>query len=262
VTEATSVWKEGDLLLLWGSSRDSLLLPLERGVRSVEGRGVVDLAPILGTPPGGTFEWAGRRYRVLRPSLGDLFAALERKAQVVTQKDAARLIHLAGIGPGSRVAEAGSGSGWLTVALAFAVGPGGEVHSFDRRPEFLEVARANLARVGLASRVRFEPRDVAAQGLPLTGLDAVLLDLAEPWSVIGAASRALAPGGRLCAYLPTFNQLERTVREMREAYFEEVRAEELLLRPIEVGEGGTRPSFEMLGHTGFLVVGRWMGGPW
>lgn len=262
MTEEASTWKPGELVLLWASERDAIVLPLEPGSRSVGGRGVVDLTPLVGAAIGGPFEWAGRRYRALRPSLGDLFAMLERRAQIVTQKDAARLLQLAGVGPGARVAEAGSGSGWLTVALAFAVGPTGTVFSFDRRPEFLEVARQNLRRVGLGSRVAFEERDVAREGFAKTGLEAILLDLPEPWTVLEAARRALDPGGRLCAYLPTYNQLERTVRALRDAQFAEVRAEELLLRPIEVGEGGTRPAFEMLGHTGFLVTGRWMGPPW
>ncbi|HEV2449682.1 MAG TPA: tRNA (adenine-N1)-methyltransferase [Thermoplasmata archaeon] len=257
-----SAWKPGELVLLWASERDVIVLPLEPGPRSVGGRGVVDLTPLIGAEAGGAFEWAGRRYRALRPSLADLFAILDRRAQVVTQKDSARLLQLAGVGPGARVAEAGSGSGWLTVALAFAVGPTGAVYSFDRRPEFLDVARQNLRRVGLEARVTFEERDVAREGFAQSGLEAILLDLPEPWTLLDGASRALAPGGRLCAYLPTYNQLERTVRALRDARFAEVRAEELLLRPIEVGEGGTRPAFEMLGHTGFLVTSRWMGPPW
>lgn len=260
--EDSSTWKPGELVLLWASERDAIVLPLEPGPRSIGGRGVIDLAPLVGAPVGGAFQWAGRAYRALRPSLADLFAMLERRAQVVTQKDAARLLQLAGVGPGARVAEAGSGSGWLTVALAFAVGPSGTVYSFDRRPEFLEVARQNLRRVGLEARVAFAGKDVARDGFAESGLDAILLDLPEPWTVLEAAGRALAPGGRLCAYLPTYNQVEQTVRALREARFVEVRAEELLLRPIEVGEGGTRPAFEMLGHTGFLVTGRWMGPPW
>ncbi|MCI4334195.1 MAG: tRNA (adenine-N1)-methyltransferase [Thermoplasmata archaeon] len=255
-------WKEGELALLWGSARDQVLLVLQRGSQSVEGRGVLDLSGQIGELPGTTVDWAGRKYRLLRPALGDLLGSLQRRAQVVTAKDAARLIQLAGVGPGSRVAEAGSGSGWLTVALAFAVGPSGHVYSHDRRPEFLEFAKANVRRVQLGERVEFVEADVAERGFAARDLDAVILDLPEPWTGLSAASESLAPGGRLAAYTPTYNQLEHTVRSLREAGFEGAQAEELLLRPIEVGEGGTRPSFEMLGHTGFLLVARWMGPPW
>ncbi|HTW55408.1 MAG TPA: hypothetical protein VMG36_03045 [Thermoplasmata archaeon] len=50
--------------------------------------------------------------------------------------------------------------------------------------------------------------------------------------------------------------MERTVRALRSAGLDAVRAVELLERPIHVGDGGTRPEFEMLGHTGFLASGR------
>jgi tRNA (adenine57-N1/adenine58-N1)-methyltransferase len=83
-----------------------------------------------------------------------------------------------------------------------------------------------------------------------------VLDLPEPWEVLPSARTALEPGGYTATYTPTYNQLERTVRALRSAGFDDVRAVELLERPIHVGDGGTRPEFEMLGHTGFLASGR------
>lgn len=222
----------------------------------VEGLGVLDLASLVGGPPGVDFEWAGARYLVLRPTLSDLLGHLRRTAQIVTPKDAAQILLIGGIGPGARVAEAGAGSGALTTALAYAVGPIGRVVSCDRRHDFLENARQNLAASGLSERVEFRERDVASQGFGSGGFDAVVLDLPEPWEVLEAAAGSLVRGGRVVTYTPTYNQLERTVQAMRGRRFEEVRALELLERELHVGAGGTRPEFEMLGHTGFLAVGR------
>jgi tRNA (adenine57-N1/adenine58-N1)-methyltransferase len=84
----------------------------------------------------------------------------------------------------------------------------------------------------------------------------VVLDLAEPWEVLRHTRTALTVGGYVATYTPTYNQLERTVRGLRETGFAEVRAMELIERGIHVGEGGTRPEFEMLGHTGFLAGAR------
>jgi tRNA (adenine57-N1/adenine58-N1)-methyltransferase len=193
---------------------------------------------------------------VLRPSLPDLFGQLRRKAQIVTPKDAAYLVYLTGVGPGRRVAEAGSGSGALTTVLAYVVGSSGHVYSFDRRRDFLEVARGNVTAAGLGDRVDFAERDVGVEGFGVQGLDAVVLDLPEPWTATSPAKEALRAGGYLATYTPTYNQLERSVRALRDAAFEEVRSVELLERSLHVGEGGTRPEFEMLGHTGFLSVGR------
>jgi tRNA (adenine57-N1/adenine58-N1)-methyltransferase len=217
---------------------------------------VVDLTAEIGREPGGSVTWLGTTYHLLRPSLADLFGTLRRGAQIVTPKDAVQLLYLAGVSPGSDVAEAGSGSGALTIALAHAVGARGHVTSFDRRTDFLEAARANVARSGLAARVTFRERDVARDGIDLSGLGSIVLDLPEPWSVLTSARSALKVGGYVATYTPTYNQLERTVQEMRSVGYDEVRAVELLERGLHVGEGGTRPSFDMLGHTGFLAAGR------
>lgn len=247
---------DGELVLLRRREGDAFLATLRTGPQALEGRGVVDLGPLVGQPPGAVLEWAGARYRAFRPGLADLLSMLRRKAQIVTPKDAQFLLYLAQVGPGAHVAEAGAGSGALTTVLAFAVGPTGRVVSYDRREEFLGVARSNVTGSGLADRVDFRVRDVAAEGLDATDLDAVVLDLPEPWSVVVAAKRALVPGGHVATYTPTYNQLERTVRELRANGFEEVRSVELLERTLHVGDGGTRPEFDMLGHTGFLTGAR------
>ncbi len=253
---------EGEPVLLRRREGDGVIVPLRRGPQSVEGRGVVDLTGEIGQPPGRSIRWAGAAFEVLRPSLSDLLAGLRRKAQIVTPKDAHYLLFLAGVGPGTAVAEAGAGSGALTLVLAYAVGPTGKVVSYDRRPDFLEVARANLRWAALSDRVDFRERDVVRDGIDVGELDSVVLDLPEPWAVLESARRALRPGGRVATYSPTYNQLERTVRGLRELGFDEVRSVELLERTLHVGEGGTRPEFEMLGHTGFLTGARRGVGPW
>ena len=236
-----------------------MLLRLTRGPVSLEGRGVIDLSGQIGRPPGGTIAWAGATYTILRPALSDLLGQLRRRAQIVTPKDAQQLLYLAGVGPGSEVAEAGAGSGALTIVLAYAVGPTGRVHSFDRRADFLEVARRNVAASGLEARVTFTERDVAHSGFGLHDLDSILLDLPEPAPVLSHARESLRVGGHVAVYVPTYNQLESAVRAMRALKLEDVRAEEILERSLHVGEGGTRPEFEMLGHTGFLAAARRVG---
>jgi tRNA (adenine57-N1/adenine58-N1)-methyltransferase catalytic subunit len=254
--------EEGDLVLLRHRGGDSVLIRLRRGPHPVEGRGVIDLTSVIGHAAGERVSWAGAEYEAVRPTLPDLLAGLRRKAQIVTPKDAQHLLYLAGVGPGLTVGEAGAGSGALTTVLAHAVGPTGAVVAFDRRRDHLEVARRNLDGAGLAERVRFVERDVAANGFGELRFDAVVLDLPEPWAVLPAVRDALVPGGRVATYTPTYNQLEHTVRQLRELKFDEVRSVELLERALHVGDGGTRPEFEMLGHTGFLTGARRGIGPW
>ncbi len=249
-------WKEGEIAALKRSGEGARLLPVARGPQRVGESGVLDLTSQIGAAPGGTVTWLGASYRLVRPSLADRLGAVRRGAQIVSPKDAAHVLLLASIGPGAQVAEAGAGSGALTIVLAHAVGPEGLVTSHDRRADFLDAARSNVRRAGLGERVRFVERDVVQDGLDGTDLDAVVLDLPEPWAVLASARSALRTGGYVVTYTPTFNQLERTVLAMRELAFDEVRAVELLERSLHVADTGTRPSFEMLGHTGFLAAGR------
>ncbi len=252
----TDQWNEGDTALLCGPGRAGRLVRLARGAQPVGDDGVIDLGGEIGQAVGRSIDWSGARYQLVRPSLSDLLASVHRGAQIVTPKDAAHLLYVAGVGPGARVAEAGAGSGALTIALAYAVGPSGHVRSFDRRPDFLATARSNVERAGLLARVTFRERDVGVEGIDASDLDSVLLDLPEPWDVLPSARRALVPGGHAATYSPTYNQLERAVRAFRSHGFVEVRASELLERELHVGDGGTRPEFDMLGHTGFIAAGR------
>ena len=249
-------WAEGETAVLKSPGVPAILVTLARGPVRLGEDGVIDLSGQIGAPPGGALEWLGKRYRLVRPSLADLFQTLRRGAQIITPKDAVRLLYLAAVAPGSRVAEAGAGSGAMTIALAHAVGPAGHVTSFDRRREFLDAAKSNVTRAGLADRVTFRERDVARDGIDADGLSSIVLDLPEPWAVLASAREALVEGGYVATYTPTYNQLERTVQTLRSLGFDEVQALELSERGLHVGDGGTRPAFEMLGHTGFLAAGR------
>ena len=248
-------FKEGDSALLRSERGDSYLVRIGQGTIVLDGRAVVDLSGTVGAREGSGIDVGGRRHVLLRPSLADLASQLRRRAQIITPKDALALLYLADVGPGRRVAEAGSGSGGLTLFLAHAIGPEGRVLSFDIREDHQRIAKENIERAGLMERVLFRTGDVR-KGVGEMDLDAWLLDLPDPWEAVGPLLPSLRVGGHLAAYVPTYNQLERTIREMRSRGLVDVRAEEVLERGLHVGEGGTRPETEMLGHTGFLAAGR------
>ena len=86
--------------------------------------------------------------------------------------------------------------------------------------------------------------------------DAMTMDMPDPWLALPNLDGHLRAGGRLCAYVPNMNQVESIVLALRERGYADVRAMENLQRGLEVHPGGVRPSFEMLGHTGYLVFAR------
>lgn len=234
-----------------------------KGARKQKGLGVFDPDRLVGTPYGTILKVGAKQVAVLRPTVADLAATVLRKAQIITPKDASRILFELGIGPGDRVFECGIGSGAATVSLCWAVGAAGRVVAQELRQEFADWARENLQRAGLDDRLTVVVGDLSTGLAPgVTGpFQAALLDLPEPWAAIPHLVPQLDAGANLACYTPQVSQMEETVRTLRAAGFVQVRALELIERGWEVKERGSRPSFDGLGHTGFLVFARWLGSP-
>jgi tRNA (adenine57-N1/adenine58-N1)-methyltransferase catalytic subunit len=247
----------GDQVLFRWSDHEALAQVTEKGAK-VEGLGVFNESTVVGKPWGASVSVGAQTIHLLRPSLPDFVRLLKRGAQIITLKDAGAILANTGVGAGAFVVEFGVGSGALTLCLLHAVGPQGRVISVDNNPKSIEVARRNVARTPWGAVWDVREGD-CADGVPETGVDAVVIDVAEPWRALGAAARALKHSGRLASFSPTVNQTERTVTALAAAGFADVRTVEVLEREHAIREGASRPSFEMLGHTGYLTFARKLG---
>jgi tRNA (adenine57-N1/adenine58-N1)-methyltransferase len=192
---------------------------------------------------------------ILKPSLQDKLQSIKRRAQIILPRDAAHIIMNCSIESGKTVLEAGIGSGSLTVALATAVSPNGIVISYDKRKDFIDHAIKNLKTAGLDRYVKTHIRDVN-EGINEKNLDAVILDIPNPWEAVDYVWDALIPGGYFCTYSPLLSQVEKTVKKVRKNNFIEIKTFENIQREMIVSDYGTRPSFDMLGHTGYLTFAR------
>jgi tRNA (adenine57-N1/adenine58-N1)-methyltransferase len=250
--------KEGDNVILLDDDGRKFRVRAEKGTLKVKGIGVANVGKIVGVSYGDRVTLAGRDFVALRPTVLDSIETMERKAQIIVPKDSGYIILHSGIGPGSRVVEGGSGSGALTLALAWAVAPDGKVYSYDIKEKHQTVASRNVERAGLSALVEWKRGDVS-EAIEEKEIDAVILDIPEPWGAVDNAAGVLRSGGHLASYSPTANQVERMVKALRGSGFAAVTASELIHREMVVSEGGIRPSFDMLGHTGYIVVARWLG---
>lgn len=244
--------------------RGPFVLIDERGRRHVvSSAGTSVRVPGLGVVNPKRFEGQeGRRitigdksFLLLRASLLDLLSHLEREAQTIGPKDIASLLLGADVRPGCHVVEGGTGTGSLTVALAAAVGPSGSVATYDLRPAATDVARENLRRSGCEGPVTLRNGDVR-RGIAERDVDAVFLDIQDPWAAVETAWEALRPGGHLATFSPNMEQVKETVAAIRKKPFVDVRTIELIEREMEVRDVGVRPSFAALGHTGYLTFAR------
>ena len=109
-----------------------------------KGIGVFDPSILIGKVIGKQIEIGSKKFWLLNPSLQDKLQGLKRKAQIILPRDAAHIILNCSIESGSKVLEAGIGSGSLPIALASAVAPNGLVISYDKREDFIEHAMKNL----------------------------------------------------------------------------------------------------------------------
>ncbi|MEW5936505.1 MAG: tRNA (adenine-N1)-methyltransferase [Candidatus Thermoplasmatota archaeon] len=227
-------------------------------MQRIRGLGVVDLRALGGRGFGERVRIAGEEFIVLRPVLSDILSQMRRGPQVITMKDMGAIIARCGISSGSRVVEVGTGSGALTIALAYQVKPEGRVYSYEERPENMKIARENLRMCGLEKYVELKCRRVEER-VDEEGVDAFVADVPEPWCLVSAAACALVPGGMACFYVPTTNQMEQAAKALRGAGFSDIAAIEIIERGFETAEGAVRPRFDALGHTGYMLFGRWMG---
>ena len=223
-------------------------------------RGIVAHDAVIGSPEGSVVKATnGDAFLVLRPLLVDYVMSMPRGAQVIYPKDAAQIIHEGDVFPGARVLEAGAGSGAMTCSLLRAVGPDGEVISYEVREDHAEHAKRNVATFFGAEppNWRLVLADLADTDLADASIDRVVLDMLAPWEVLDAVARVLVPGGVLIIYVATVTQLSRAVEALREQKcWTEPRSWESLQRGWDVVGLAVRPQHSMRGHTAFLISAR------
>lgn len=218
--------------------------------------GILDVGALVGQDYGITaVTTMGDELTILEPTIEDLVMKLSRKTQVIYPKDLGLMAVKLGIRSGSRIVETGTGSGATTALMAYLVQPTGMVYTYDRNPEFQQVARRNIERIGLSAYVTFKVGD-SSLGFEEKGLDAGILDVGDPWEVVHSMREAMKPSAPMAAVTPTTNQAEKLVAKMREEGFVAVESMEILMRHLEARVGMTRPSNIMVGHTAYLTFGR------
>lgn len=250
------VAQSGDLALMVGPRGKNFLLRLKEGAKNETHRGILYHDELIGKPWGTmVMSHLGRSFMLLQPSLADLMREIRRNTQIMYPKDVGFILVTMGIGPGQHVLEAGTGSGSLTTALAFAVGPQGRVTTYEARPDFQRLAMKNLAGVGLAEQVVFKAGD-AADGFEERGVDALFLDLPNPYDYLGHVRASLKPGGFFGTILPTVNQVEKLVVALNRENFAFIEICEILLRYYKPVADRLRPTDRMVAHTGYLIFSR------
>ena len=253
----------GDRVQLTDGKDRKFTITLEPGARFFTHRGPIAHDDIIGSEEGTTVESGeGTTYLCQRHTLMDYVLSMPRGAAVIYPKDASQILVEGDVFPGARVLEAGAGSGTMSLYLLRAIGPEGELISYEIREDHLDHARRNVAEFhGGEEPVNWSPRlgDVKEVTVDDLGgpVDRVLLDMLEPWECLGTAKDVLRPGGVLIGYVATVTQLMKVMEGIRAlGCFTEPRAWETIVRDWHVVDLAVRPVHRMQAHTAFLIVAR------
>lgn len=246
---------EGDPVYLLDDKDKRYWFRLQNDMVKIQGLGVVDAGRLIGRPDGSAVKVAGREFFVFKGGIIEQMGSLDRGPQIITAKDAATIVFHLDLRAGDVVLEAGVGSGALSIALLNAVAPTGRVITVELREEFAAKARKNVERSQLSSLWDLRFGDIKEINIGTT-VDAVVLDMPDPWLALDNIGRFLRPGGRFAGYVPNTNQVADVMNGLRERGYREVIALENIQRSIESHPGGVRPSYETLSHTGYMIFGR------
>ncbi len=252
---------------LRAGERLSLFDPKGRrhSVRLVEGgvfhttKGAIRHDELLGGPDGVVVTSAGGvDYLALRPLLEEFTVSMPRGAAVVYPKDAAHILMYADMFPGARVLEAGVGSGALSISILRSIGPTGRLWSYERRPDFAEVATTNVDTFFGGRHPAWEVRvGDLVETIGPEPVDRAVLDMLAPWECVDAVGEVLQGGGVLCCYVATTTQLGRTMDTLRaHGGWTEPEAVDLTVRKWHAEGLAIRPGHGSAGHTGFLIFTR------
>ena len=203
---------------------------------------------------------AGLKFTAFIPLLSDYVLSMPRGATIVYPKDAAMIVGVADVYPGAHVLEAGVGSGALSLSLLRAVGPEGSLDSFERRDDFAEIARSNVANYFGSLPDHWSLTVGSVQEIDSDKVyDRVILDMLAPWECVEMAAKVLRPGGVFLAYVATTTQLSATAEALKnDGHFTEPESSETIVRGWHHEGLAVRPQQRMIGHTGFLIQSRRM----
>jgi tRNA (adenine57-N1/adenine58-N1)-methyltransferase len=195
----------------------------------------------------------GKEFTIIKPNVIDiLMRKAKRLPQIVTPKDASMILAYTGINPDSLIVDAGSGSGFLIIFLANYCRDG-KIVTYEKRPEFCEVARKNVELVGL-NNVTFKEKDVT-NGIDEKNVDLFTLDMEDAEKVIEKVFDVLKPGGWLVVYSPHIGQVINVRKRVDNLNFTQVKTIENIYRDWRVGKH-TLPEVSGVMHTGWLTFAR------
>lgn len=197
----------------------------------------------------------GKKAYLLQPGIVENIFHMKRRTQIVYPKDLGYILLFLDAKAGDRIIDVGLGSGAMCGALARAVGKEGKVYAYERREEFVPVAVANLTEWGVVDQVVIKCWDIE-HGFEEREVDALFLDVPQPWDYLKQCWEALKGGGRIAIVSPTASQVMEVLRELHTLPFLQISVWESLFREYKPNPATFRPFDRMVAHTTYMIFAR------
>ena len=219
--------KNNDLIFLILDERRRWLVEAKPGGTFHTHRGIIEFNDLIGKKFGTCvfsrpYESAGYKFFVLKPLPSDYILHMARKTQIIYPEDSGLILIYSGIGPGSMVIEAGTGSGALSCILGNYVRPNGHVYSYDIREKSLNRAKKNIAKANLEDFITIKYGNILEDELNHKNIDSVVLDMPQPWQAIEVVKKYLKLSGTIVSFSPTIEQVKKTTFALKENEFIEI----------------------------------------
>ncbi|KAM0675106.1 hypothetical protein GVAV_001447 [Gurleya vavrai] len=191
---------------------------------------------------------------ILRPYPSLFTDCVKRQTQILFEADISLIIFYLNIKKDDKVIESGTGSGVLTKFLSQHVGENGKIYSFERNTE-----RYNNLINKFESNVILKNEDIRSTRFDNDlKIDAVFLDLPEPWTVIEKCYKVMIESGKICVFVPNVEQVLLVKTELKKYFKEIIMFENIKQEYMHfVNEiKGTVLRNGHYSHTGFLIFGQ------
>ena len=189
---------------------------------------------------------------------------MKRGPQIIYPKDIGSILIAGNINKDSNILEIGTGSGALTLYLNLILDKKSQLFTLDENEKNQRRAQKTIERYITSSKinnvvnVNYINTKLSAFSFDELAdkVDTIITDIPEPWEFF--LKNQIEKNLNWVSYLPSISQVEKIVSNLRKNNFVNIKITETLNREWIIDKKIVRPKNEMVGHTGFLVSGRFL----
>ena len=179
---------------------------------------------------------------LLKPTPELWSRSLNHRTQIIHFLDASMIVYYLNLRPNMVVCESGTGSGALSHCLMRSIAPKGMLHTYEFNEVRAETARKEFASNGVGHLSNVYHKDVCGKhgpggfDRPQASVDAIILDLPEPWLAVPHAAYCIKRNSRIVSYSPCIEQAQKTIEALKKTGFHTIKTSEFRLKENYVDE--------------------------